>query len=227
MGYAWSGSPQPHSQEDPSSSRHCAWRSVIPELGTLSSAWSWIPPCHVWSTVARRWNCFVVGVCASKVCTQTAFCTFRQALLCSASPRSCTHLLWIVVFPSSSESGDQSEYGYDRPRSCSRCVLLWSGCVRFGLWGALLPKLSESRLNSRECVRHSFPQLFPLRLGCVPRGQWAPGTSSTASGRCSRSFPSRGFEEGLVLPRAAHPELLLSLLTQRVVASQSCAPCQS
>ena len=33
---------------------------------------------HVWSTFARRWNCLVVGVCASKVCTQTA-------LLCSAS----------------------------------------------------------------------------------------------------------------------------------------------
>ena len=54
-------------------------------LATLSSAWPWIPPCHVWSTFARRWNCLVVGVCASKVCTQTAFCTIRQALLCSAS----------------------------------------------------------------------------------------------------------------------------------------------
>ena len=54
-------------------------------LGTLSSAWSWIAPCHVWFTFARRWNCLVVGVCASKVCTQTAFCTFRRALLCSAS----------------------------------------------------------------------------------------------------------------------------------------------
>ena len=30
-------------------------------------------------------------------------------------PRSCTRLLWIVVFPSSSESGDQSEHGYVRP----------------------------------------------------------------------------------------------------------------
>ena len=39
----------------------------------------------MWSTFARRWNCLVVGVCASKVCTQTAFCTFRQALFCSAS----------------------------------------------------------------------------------------------------------------------------------------------
>ena len=30
-------------------------------------------------------------------------------------PRSCTRLVWIVVFPSSSESVDQSGYGYDRP----------------------------------------------------------------------------------------------------------------
>ena len=29
---AWSGSPQPHSEEDSSSSRHCAWRSMVPEL---------------------------------------------------------------------------------------------------------------------------------------------------------------------------------------------------
>ena len=54
-------------------------------MATLSSAWSWIPPCHVWSTFVRHWECLVVGVCASQVCTQTKFCTFRQALLCSAS----------------------------------------------------------------------------------------------------------------------------------------------
>ena len=45
---------------------------MISELG-------W-PPCR-----RHGRNCLVVGVCASKVCTQTAFCTFRQALLCSAS----------------------------------------------------------------------------------------------------------------------------------------------
>ena len=83
---AWSGSPQPHSEENSSPSRHCAWRSVIPELG-------W-PPCrrHVVDSAVPR----VVHFCASlellrrwslclEVCTQTAFCTFRQALLCSAS----------------------------------------------------------------------------------------------------------------------------------------------
>ena len=54
--------------------------------------------------------------------------------------------------------------------------------VRVDLRGALPPKLSESRLTSRECQH--------------------------ASGRCSRMYPSRGLEEGRVLP-----ELLLSLLS--------------
>ena len=85
--YAWSGSPQPHSEEDSSPLQALCVEVSDPRarLATLSSAWSWIPQCHVWSTFARRWNCLVVGVCASKVCTQTTFCTFHQALLCSAS----------------------------------------------------------------------------------------------------------------------------------------------
>ena len=149
--------------------------------------------------LSRRWSLCLEGLYANGVLHLSS----GFALL--GFPRSCTRLLWIVVFPSSSESGDQSEDGYDRPRSCSRCVSPWSGGVRFGFRGALPPKLSESRLSSRECVRHSFPQLLPLRLGCVPRGQWALGTSSTASGRCSRFFPSRGLEGGLVLPELLIP----------------------
>ena len=49
----------------------------------MSCARSWIPPCHVWSTFPRRWNCLVVGVCASKVCTQTA--SRDRALVSSGS----------------------------------------------------------------------------------------------------------------------------------------------
>ena len=85
--YAWSGSPQPHPEEDSSPSRHCAWRSVITELG-------W-PPRRRHGPGFRRATCGpllrVAGTAsslesvASKVCTQAAFCTFRQALLCSAS----------------------------------------------------------------------------------------------------------------------------------------------
>ena len=81
------GVPSPTLRKTSSPSRHCAWRPVIPEL-------SW-PPCRrhgrgfcratCGTTFARRWNCLVVGVCAWNVCTQTAYCTFRQALLCSAS----------------------------------------------------------------------------------------------------------------------------------------------
>ena len=155
--------------------RHCAWRSVIPELG--------FPPCRRHGRgfrratcgplcasleLPRRWSLCLEGLYANRVLHLSS----GFALL--GFPRSCTRLLWIVVFPSSSESGDQSEYGHDRPRSCSSCVLPWSGCVRFGLRGALPPKLSELRLSSHECVRHSFPQLSTLRFGCVPRGQWAP-----------------------------------------------------
>ena len=142
---------------------------------------------------------------------QTAFCTSRQALLCSASR--------------------------DRALVCSG-----SSCFRFGLRAAVPPKLC---LRVRTTL---VPAAVPAAYGCVPRGQWAPldadmfelidrssclvepvvigrailllpvlaqtapSTSSVASGRCSRMSPSLGRE-------------LLSLLSQRVVASQSCAPC--
>ena len=138
---------------------------MIPELGWPPCRWhgrgfrrATCGPLCASLELPRRWSLCLEGLYAIGVLHLSS----GFALL--GFPRSCTRLLWIVVFPSSSESGDQSEYGYDRPRSCSSCVLPWSGYVRFGLWGALPPKLSESRLNSRECVRHSFPQLSPLRM---------------------------------------------------------------
>ena len=91
----------------------------------------------------RRWSLCLEGLYVNGVLHLSS----GFALL--GFPRSCTRLLSIVVFPSSSESGDQCEYGYDRPRSCSRCVLPWSGFVRFGLRGALPPKLHDTR--SRSC----------------------------------------------------------------------------
>ena len=74
---------------------------MIPELrlATLSSAWSWIPPCHVWSTFARRWERLVVGVFASKVCTANGVLHLSSGFALLGFPRSCTRLLWIVVFP--------------------------------------------------------------------------------------------------------------------------------
>ena len=135
-------------------------------LATLSSAWSWIPPCHVWSTFARRWNCLVVGVCTSKVCTQTAFCTFRQALLCSASRDRalvCSRSSCFRRHPSQviNLSTDTIVPAAVPAASCLGLAVSASAS------GALPPKLSESRLSSPECVRQSFPQLFPLRLVCL------------------------------------------------------------
>ena len=46
---AWSGSPQLHSEEGSSSSKHCAWKSVITELG-------W-PPCRRHGHGFRRATC--------------------------------------------------------------------------------------------------------------------------------------------------------------------------
>ena len=140
----------------------------------MSLAWSWIPPCHVWSTFARRWNCLVVGVCASKVCTQTAFCTFRQALLCSASrdralvcsgsscfrrhPSQVINLSTDTIVPAAVPAASclglavsASASGARSPRSSARVV-------------SALASAYDAR--SRSCS--------PLRLGCVPRGQWAP-----------------------------------------------------
>ena len=65
-------------------------------LATLSSAWSWIPP---WFTFARRWERLVVGVFASKVCTADGVLHLSSGFALLGFPRSCTRLLWIIVFP--------------------------------------------------------------------------------------------------------------------------------
>ena len=98
-------------------------------LATLSSAWSSIPPCHVWSTLARRWERLVAGVFASKVCTANDVLHLSSGFALLGFPRSCTRLLWITVFPlrppgcSSTETLFESAY-HTRSRSCLRCVWL-------------------------------------------------------------------------------------------------------
>ena len=80
----------------------------------------------MWSTfgasleLPRRWSLCLEGLYANGVLHLSS----SFALL--GFPRSCTRLLWIVVFPSSSESGDQSEYGYDRPAAvpAASCLAL-------------------------------------------------------------------------------------------------------
>ena len=44
-------------------------------------------------------NASIVGVCASKVCTQTAILHLSPGFARLGFPRSCTRLLWIVVLP--------------------------------------------------------------------------------------------------------------------------------
>ena len=137
--------------------------------------------------------------------------TSRQALLCSASR--------------------------DRALVCSG-----SSCFRFGLKAAVPPKLCLRVRTTLApapvpaaygCVPRG--QWAPLDEGmfalidrsslllaepfcCHPCSRKpAPSTSSAVSGRCSRKNPSRGLEEGLVLPSCSSRAALLS---QRVVASQ-------
>ena len=64
------GDPSPTQWKTPPLQALCVEVSdARARLATLSSAWSWIPPCHMWSTFARRWERLVVGVFAPKVCT--------------------------------------------------------------------------------------------------------------------------------------------------------------
>ena len=137
----------------------------------LSSAWSWIPPCHVWSTFARRWNCLVVGVCASKVCTQTAFCTFRQALLCSASRDRA-----LVCSGSSCFRRHPSQVINLSTDTIVPAAVPAASCLGLAVSASASgarspPKLSETRLSSRECVRRSL-LLWPFQNCYVVR--WDP-----------------------------------------------------
>ena len=170
-------------------------------LATLSSAWSWISSRHVWSTFARRWERLVVGVFASKVCTANGELHLSSGFPLLGFPRSCTRLLWIVMLPlrppGCSPAEALFEGAYDtRSRSCPLCKWLrasWSvGTSRrrhvriHHVWWSLL--LLVEPFCSYPCSRKP-----------------APGTSSAASGRCSRIYPSRGLEESLVLPELLIP----------------------
>ena len=212
---AWSGSFQPHSEEDSSSSKHCAWKSVIPELGCSCSVQSSVGHLVVGmvvdSAVAR-----VVHFCASlrmpcrwslprRSVPPTAFCTSRQALPCSASR--------------------------DRALVCSG-----SSCFRFGRRAAVPPKHC-SRVRTT-----LVPAAVAAAYGCVPRGQRAPLDADmlelidrsaclvkpvlvVSSARASRTehvqrrvgslLASVTIARSCGRSCAPNPELLLSLLSQR------------
>ena len=208
-------------------------------MATLPSAWSWIPPRHVWSNFARRWECLVVGVFASKVCTANGVMKISLGFALLGFPRSSTLLLWYLVFQSSSESSDQSEYGYDRP-----AVVPAASCLGM----AVSSSASGARSRPELCLKVRttlVPAAVTAAYGCVPRGQWAPlgadmfelidrsaclvepvlVVSRARAGRTEhvqRRFRSllanisiARFCGRSCAPRAAHPELLLSLFSQR------------
>ena len=166
---------------------------MIPFLG-------W-PPCRRHGRGFRRATCGpllrVAGNASSleslprRSVPQTAFCTSRQALLCSASrDRRVT----------ASASGLQSrrssvESAYDtRSRSCLRCVWL---CAR-GQWAPLDADMLE--LIDRHHVWWRLLLLAEPFCSNPCSRKPAPSTSSAKSGRCSQIFPSRGLVEDLVLP---------------------------
>ena len=163
-------------------------------LAILPSAWSWISPCHVWSTFARRWECLVVGVFASKVCTANGVLYLSSGFALLGFPRSRTRLLWIVVFPL-------------RPPGCtpaeallrlSTAVAAAYGRVPRGQWALLDADMFEL-IDRSTCL------VEPALVGNPCSREPAPSTSSAASGRCSRTYPSRGLVEGLVLPELPIP----------------------
>ena len=54
-------------------------------LATSPSAWSWFPPCHVWSTFVRRWE-RLEGLYANGVLhLSLGFASRDRALVCSGS----------------------------------------------------------------------------------------------------------------------------------------------
>ena len=103
-----------------------------------------------------------------------------------------------------------------------RGSLPWFGFHRFGLRGALPPKLCATLRSCRRCVQlcaswsagtprrmlelidRSTCLVEPVTVGvlCSSRACAVPAasTSSAASGRCSRVSPPRGLVEGLLLP---------------------------
>ena len=167
----------------------------------------------------RRWSLCLEGLYANGVLHLPS----GFALL--GFPQSCTRLLWIVVFPSSSESGDQSEYGYDRPAAvpAASCLALAVSALASGARSRRSSVRVVSALASAYDTRSRSCCRCVLAVRLMVSGHLAHPAPRPVAAR--GIYPSQGLEEGLVLTELLIPELLQSLLSQRVVASQSCGPC--
>ena len=188
-------------------------------------------PREAWSTFVRRWERLVVGVCASKVCTQTAFCTSHQvllglasrdrALVCSGS--SCYRFgLQIAIPPKLCKSRHNS-------RVRSALVSPQLSLLRLAVCLVVSGHLSTQTCSRRLTGLHVWWSLLSWSLSSRACAVPALSTSSAASCRCSRMYPPRGHVEGPLLPEL----LLLSCSggacheepSARVV-TQFCAPCR-
>ena len=163
----------------------------------------------MWSTFARRWECLVVGVCASKVCTANGDLHLSSDFALLGFPRSCTRLLWFVVFPL-------------RPMGCtpaeallrlSAAVAAAYGRVPRGQW-ALLDAAMFELIDRSECLVDAVVVVSRARASRTEHVQRRVGSllvNIPSARPCGRSCA----------PRAAHPELLLSLLSQ--IGDYSCS----
>ena len=98
-------------------------------LATVSLAWSWIPPCRVWSTFVRRRECLVAGASASKVCIANGDLHLSSGFALLCFPRSYTRLLWFVAFCFGPRAAVPPKPVFATLRSCRRCAWLcasWS-----------------------------------------------------------------------------------------------------
>ena len=173
-------------------SRRFAWKALIPELGCSGS---------IQNSVGHLVYGMVVNSPLLRVAEpQTTTCNLVR--LCSAS------------------ASHERALGFSG-----------SSCFRFGLRSAIPPKLccdspQQAPLRMPVCLvvsglfKASMLELIDqstclVELVLVPvLVRAALRTSSDASSRCSRICPSRGLVE-LVLLRAAHVVLFLSVLSQR------------
>ena len=158
----------------------------------------------MWSTFARRWECLVVGVSASKVCTANGDLHLSSDFALLGFPRSCTRLLWFVVFAL-------------RPPGCtpaeallrlSAAVAAAYGRVPRGQWALLNADMLELIDRSAclvEAVLVVFSRARAGRTEHVQRRVRSLLANIPIARPCGRSCA----------PRAAHPELLLSLSSQR------------
>ena len=159
------------------------------QLATLWSALSWIPPCHVWSTFVRRWECLVRW----SLCLEGLYHKRRSAPLVKlCSPR----LPSIVHSSALDRRFSASAFKLlSRRKLCLRvrttlvpaAVSTAYGCVHRGQWAPLDADMFEL------IGHHVWWSLLLVEPFCsYPCSRKLhPARPALRPGRCSRIYPSR------------------------------------